>query len=76
MRVFVRCLDHGSEVLKISNDAIIKETQRPSFGEGHDNPLQYSGLENPMGRGAWQATVHEVTKSQIHLKTLSTHSKT
>ena len=26
--------------------------------EGHDNPLQYSCLENPMGRGAWGATVH------------------
>ena len=26
-------------------------------GEGHGNPLQYSCLENPMDRGAWQATV-------------------
>ena len=24
-----------------------------SPGEGHDNPLQYSSLENPMDRGAW-----------------------
>ena len=32
-------------------------------GEGNGNPLQYSGLENPMDRGAWQATVHEVTES-------------
>ena len=31
---------------------------------GHSNPLQYSYLENPMDRGAWQATVHSVTKSQ------------
>ena len=30
---------------------------------GHDNPLQYSCLENPMDRGAWQATVHRVTMS-------------
>ena len=29
-----------------------------SLGEGNGNPLQYSCLENPMGRGAWQATVH------------------
>ena len=29
---------------------------------GNGNPLQYSCLENPMGRGAWQATVHGVTK--------------
>ena len=33
-----------------------------SPGEGHGNPLQYSCLENPMDRGAWQATVHGVTK--------------
>ena len=28
-----------------------------SPGGGHENPLQYSGLENPMDRGAWWATV-------------------
>ena len=33
-----------------------------SPGEGYGNPLQYSCLENPMDRGAWWATVHEVTK--------------
>ena len=33
-----------------------------SPGEGNSNPLQYSGLENPMDRGAWQATVHGVTR--------------
>ena len=32
--------------------------------EGNGNPLQYSCLENLMDRGTWQATVHEVTKSQ------------
>ena len=31
-----------------------------SLGEGNGNPLQYSCLENPIGRGAWQATVHRV----------------
>ena len=35
-----------------------------SPGEGNGNPLQYSSLENPMDRGAWQATVHGVIKSQ------------
>ena len=35
-----------------------------SPGERNGNPLQYSWLENPMHRGAWQATVHGVTKSQ------------
>ena len=34
-----------------------------SPGEGNGNPLQYSCLENPMYRGAWQATVHGVAKS-------------
>ena len=34
-----------------------------SPGEGNGNPLQYSCLENPMGRGAEQATVYVVTKS-------------
>ena len=33
-----------------------------SPGEGNGNPLQYSCLENPMDRGAWQATVHGVAK--------------
>ena len=31
-------------------------------GEGNGNPLQYSGLGNLMDRGAWQATIHGVTK--------------
>ena len=31
-----------------------------SPGEGNSNPLQYSCLESPMGRGAWRATVHGV----------------
>ena len=40
-----------------------------SPGEGNDNPLQYSCLENPMDRGAWGATVHRVAKSQTRLST-------
>ena len=36
---------------------------RRSLGVGHGNPLQYSCLENPMNRGAWQASVHMITKS-------------
>ena len=38
-----------------------------SHGEGDGNPLQYSSLENSMDRGAWWATIHEVTKSQTQL---------
>ena len=37
---------------------------RRSPGEGNGNPLQHPCLENPMDRGALQATVHEVTKGQ------------
>ena len=33
-----------------------------SPGEGNGNPLQYSFLENPMGRGTWRATVHGVAR--------------
>ena len=36
-----------------------------SPGEGNRNLLQYSCLENPMDRGAWQDTLHEVAKSQM-----------
>ena len=45
---------------------------RRSPGERHSNPLQYSCLENPMDREAWQATIHKVAKSWTQLKQLST----
>ena len=38
-----------------------------SPGEGNGNPLQYSCLGHPMGRGAWQATLHGVAKSWTQL---------
>ena len=38
-----------------------------SPGEGNGNPLQYSCLENPVDRGAWQATVHGVAKGWTQL---------
>ena len=43
-----------------------------SPGEGNGIPLQYSCLGNPMDRGAWQATVHRVTISQIGLSNQTT----
>ena len=46
-----------------------------SPGEGNDNPLQYSCLENPMGKEAWQSTVHGVTNSQTQLKWLSMYHR-
>ena len=44
--------------------------------EGNGNPLQYSCLDNPMDRGAWQATVHGVTKSWTWLSDWLTHTHT
>ena len=41
---------------------------------GHGNPLQFSCLENPMDRGAWQGTAQRVPKSHTWLKRLSSHT--
>ena len=56
---------------------MIPESGR-SPGEGNGNPLQYSHLENPKDRGAWQATIHVaarvghdlVTKEREHTQEL------
>ena len=42
-----------------------------SPGEGNGNPLQYSGLRNPMDSEAWQATVHGVAKNQTRLSLMN-----
>ena len=44
-------------------------------GGGNGNTLQYSCLENPMGRGAWWATVQGVAKSWKRLSTPKSHCK-
>ena len=46
-----------------------------SSGGGNGNPLQYSCLGNAMDRGAWQAIVYRVRKSQTRLKQISTHAR-
>ena len=43
--------------------------QEDSPGVGTGNPLQYSCLKNSIDKQAWQAIVHRVTKSRIHLST-------
>ena len=58
------------------NEGIIGDTDSVSElgrspGGRKGNSLQYSCLENPMDRGAWQATVHGVAKSWTQLKQLS-----
>ena len=45
-----------------------------SSGEENGYPFQYSRLENSIDRGAWQATVHRVTKSQTGLRDQCTHT--
>ena len=47
-----------------------------SPGEENGNPLQYSSLEDPMGRGAWQATVHGVARVRQDLVTTPPPPKT
>ena len=44
-----------------------------SPGEGNGNPLQYSCLENPRDRGAWEATVRGVAKSQTQLSDFTSY---
>ena len=46
---------------------------RISPGKGNGNPLQYSCLENPMDRGAWQVTVHGVARVRHDLATKPTN---
>ena len=53
-------------------------TERPYFhfsflciGEGNDNPLQCSCLENPRDGGAWWAVIYGVAQSQTRLRRLS-----
>ena len=43
-------------------------------GEGNDDPLQYSCLENPLDRRAWWAAIYGVAQSQTLLKQLSMHA--
>ena len=54
-----------------ANAGEVRDTRVPSLGredpqeEGMRKPLQYSCLENPTDRGAWQATVHWVAESDM-----------
>ena len=64
---------YGKESACKAGDASLIPGSRRSPGGGNDNPLQYSCLENPMDRDAWQATVHRVTKC---LPRLNTHTHT
>ena len=58
---------NGKESVCDAGDSGLISGLGRSPGEGNGNPLQYSCLENPMDRGAWQAIVHGVSKSQTLL---------
>ena len=58
--------DGKESTCKVENLGSIPGLLR-SPGGGNGNPLQHSGLENPMDRGAWWATVHGIVKSQTRL---------
>ena len=51
--------------LKFSQMLYYKYASNPLFWEGHGNPLHYSCMENPMGRGVWWATVHYVSSQEM-----------
>ena len=56
--------------------AKIKVRPYQVIGEGNNNPLQYSCLENSMDRGAWRATVHGVANRQTEVSNSHTHTHT
>ena len=60
----------GKESVCDAGDLGLIAGLRRFTGGRHGNPHQYSCLEDPMDRGAWQATVHGVTKSWTQLKQL------
>ena len=58
----------GKESVCNEGDAGLISVLGRSPGGGYGNSLQYSGLENPMGGGAWRATVQRVAKGPTQLK--------
>ena len=63
-------VEHDLSTVQFNNNIDSKVTilHLIVLGEGNGNPLQYSCLENPMGRGAWWSAVHGVGKSQAGLR--------
>ena len=87
MHVIVNIWDHISETFSDNSlhiyvlwvciyicvyvNMLVYAIQVRERGEGKGNPLQYSCLENPMDRGAWQATVHGDHKEADMIEQLS-----
>ena len=68
------CSSAGKESSRNAGDQDLIPRLGRYPGEGDGNPLQYSCLENPMDREAWQATVRRVAKSWTQLKQVSVHA--
>ena len=67
----MNCSDAKESARNAEDSGSIPGWGRSPGGE-NDNSLQYSCLENPMGRGGWQAIAHGVTKSWTQLSNTST----
>ena len=63
-RCYVSCGSDGKESACNARDLGSIPGSGRSPGEGNGYPFQYSCLDNPMDRRAWQARVHGVTKSR------------
>ena len=70
LKLHVQCHPSGSDgkesACNVGDPGLIPGLGR-FFGEGKGYPLQYSCLENSIDRGAWQATVHGLSKSRTRL---------
>ena len=67
MRLVFPAVSDGKESACNAGDLGLIPGLGRSPGDGNDNPLQYSCLENFLDRGVWQAIVHGVTESQTQL---------
>ena len=67
MRLVFPAVSDGKESACNAGDLGLIPGLGRSLGDGNDNPLQYSCLENFLDRGVWQAIVHGVTESQTQL---------
>ena len=63
-RVFSLCIGIPGVFSCIHIFSSYKDTRHVGFGVGNGDPLQYSCGDNPVDRGAWQATAHRITKSR------------
>ena len=65
----VWCVSRGDIFFYFKYSILYCISLKSLFGEGNGNPLQYSCLENPMDRGAWQAAVQGVARVRHNLAT-------